>query len=391
MNYLRLFFISCFLTLGLCALINWFVDPYGMFWSPLVEGVNTHKVEAGKRARTIKPERLATVNPELALIGNSRIEMGIAAESPHFANTSVYNAGIPGIGLRKQYQLAQEQIDSNPNLKSLIISLDYLDFLYPQRSFAPENNPLNEETESNWLATLREAVKTRFALLLSIDTLISSIKTLSLQSAAQNRVTEHGTNIADGYLSIMQWEGIKPLFRQKLKEINKRLSNNTTQLDFGSLASNPGLIRLNVLLEKAQANNIPVTLFISPYHYSYLHAIKDNRHWTAFNRWKNALAELPQIANGSVTLWDFGIINQQTAEAVPLEKPKTLMLWYWEPAHYRATLGEKMLPVLLGEATTTSLAVKLTPAIMTKHINEQNKALNTTKERNKKLMDKLGI
>lgn len=391
MNYLRLFFISCFLTLGLCAAINWFVDPYGMFWSPLVEGVNTHKVEAGKRAQTIKPERLAAVNPELALIGNSRIEMGIAAESPHFANTSVYNAGIPGIGLRKQYQLAQEQIDNNPNLKSLIISLDYLDFLYPQRSFSPENNPLNEETESNGLATLREAVKTRFALLLSIDTLISSIKTLSLQNAAQNRVTEHGTNIADGYLSIMQWEGIKPLFRQKLKEINKRLSNNTTQLDFGNLASNPGLIRLNALLKKAQANNIPVTLFISPYHYSYLHAIKNNRHWLAFNRWKNALAELPQVANGSVTLWDFGIINQQTAEAVPLEKPKTLMLWYWEPAHYRATLGEKMLPVLLGEASASSLAVKLTPAVMTKHINEQNKALNATKERNQKLMDKLGM
>ncbi|PIE37693.1 MAG: hypothetical protein CSA53_05280, partial [Gammaproteobacteria bacterium] len=167
MNYLRLFFITCLMTLGLCAAVNWFVDPYGMFWSPRVTGVNTHKIEAGKRSRTIKPERLAKLNPEIALIGNSRIEMGIAAESPHFGNTFVYNAGIPGIKLRRQYDLAREQIDNNPNLKSLIVSLDYLDFLYPQSAFLDTNSPLQKQSKTGWFDNAKERLKTRFALLLS--------------------------------------------------------------------------------------------------------------------------------------------------------------------------------------------------------------------------------
>ena len=224
MNYLPTLALTFIVTLTLCGVFNWAVDPYAMFWSPQVEGINSNKTEAGKRVRHSKPFRVSRYAPEILLIGNSRVEMGLSPKSAQFAGARVYNLAMPGIGLKRQLSEAVRQIAGNPDLQRVIISLDYIDFLFDEsashdyhtRPWGPASIPRK--------AALVELVELS-GFILSIDTLVSSIKTLLSQTTPSNHITADGFNQPDTYLAIMHHEGIKPLFRQKINELTHRLRN----------------------------------------------------------------------------------------------------------------------------------------------------------------------
>lgn len=393
MNYLKTYFLACIVTLMLFVGVNWLVDPFGMFWSPEVSGLNTLKTEAGKRSRTIKPYRLGAVAPATLLIGNSRIEMGIAAESTAFIYQPVYNAGIPGLELRRQMATALEQIANNDNLKHIIVSVDYLDYLYREAYFLenPVPAPITLKTPSA-LERSRTWLSDRIALLASIDTMTASLATIQGQSGGDNAITRHGTNVADGYRTIMRWEGIKPLFKQKLAEVNKRLAHRDMTLYHTSIDENPGVTWLAQLLRVAREHDVTVDVFLSPYHYSYLHLIHDNDHWDRFEQWKTALANIPAIASGEVALWDFSVVNGYTTERVPLESPHTLMHWFWEPAHYRSELGELLLGTMLnGSAQSPAIGVRLEQDRVAAHHQMQTQALQATRDQWQQLQSGLKL
>jgi hypothetical protein len=79
--------------------------------------------------------------------------------------------------------------------------------------------------------------------------------------------------------------------------------------------------------------------------------------WEAQRRWKRELvrrveeAALRHPRAAALRLWDFSKAEGPTVEEVPAAGAKAAgMRWYWDSAHFKPALGERVLARLLGEA-----------------------------------------
>ena len=362
MNYLKTLFISCISALVLAAGFNWFVDPYAMYWSPLVDGLNQLKPEAGNRSRTSKPYVLSKITPNTVIVGNSRVEMGLNPSNA-LLKGSAFNSALPGIGYNQQIASALHQIDTNPELKHIILSLDYLDFLYSPSELNTNFTELNtvykqRQSKSNLHTSSADIAK----MLFSLDTIFSSVSTIAKQNSVASSLTPQGFNTAQTFVTTVKHEGKGPLFKQKLGSIVKRIKNKELRhINMQWKTFGPKFAYLETLIKSADAKNVSLTIFINPYHISYLHLLDELGYWDDFILWKTHLAEFFQAQpTGGFTAWDFSGINKYTAEPIGLSEPTAEMQWFWEPAHYKASLGDVMLTSLLTNTKNDALMLDLT-------------------------------
>lgn len=352
MRYLIVFTFTVVLFVSAIASFNWLIDPYGMYWSPQIENLNTLKPESGDRVRTTKPKRVLTVSPQTVLIGNSRIEMGVSSNSTLYDHKPIYNLGMPGIRLNRQMNSAARQIFVNNELKELIISLDYLDFVYDVSAFGEHDYTLNtyDSFTANTNFTIARA-KEYLGFLISLNTSIDSINTMLKQGGQYNHIDHMGNNIPNTYLGVMRYEGIRPLFVQKIDEMRNRLDNPKRKFLMDSTSKlNPGIHRVMNLIDYALSNQIKVKLFINPYHYSYLHVLNEGGHFEDYLLWKQVLVKaLEDLGPNAPLLWDFSGFNEVTLQKLEIRSKKPELSYYWEPAHYRAEVGELILAELYNE------------------------------------------
>jgi hypothetical protein len=94
-------------------------------------------------------------------------------------------------------------------------------------------------------------------------------------------------------------------------------------------------------------HRIPLTLYIHPYHASFLDMFSDFGLWEDFEDWKRHL--VAQVAGldpdeTEIRIVDFSGYSEFATEAVPSPgDTKSEMRWYWEPGHYKSALGEHIL------------------------------------------------
>ena len=131
----------------------------------------------------------------------------------------------------------------------------------------------------------------------------------------------------------------------------------------------------------AQQHDVELTFFINPYHYSYLHTLKETGHWPNFLSWKHALVKvLDTSKDGQAPLFDFSGFADFNMEHVPLDNDRQLMRWYWEPAHYNARLGEQILLVVLTRRPN-HFGIQLTLDSISGKIAEDHAGIINTRER----------
>ncbi|OFI34066.1 hypothetical protein BFC17_21190 [Alteromonas lipolytica] len=388
MKYIRHFVSAFILTILGIGGINWFIDPYGMHWSPKITGINKNKTEAGNRVRLTKQYVVDSLRPEVVIIGNSRVEIGLDPKSPMFNHWTVYNFGIPGASLKYQITNALQQIESNKNLQHLIVSLDYLDFLYKE-SASEIITPIDELEAKKDLV---ELFSERTPLILSLDALHSSILTILTQQSRTSRITSLGFNDAKSFETTISTEGKKPLFKQKLSSLKTRLENKHLSYRPAQWKGmGPGFEMLAELIDRAVANEIELTLFINPYHYSYLQLLKDLGYWPDYLAWKRQLAGFVNQQFKQQRLFDFSGFNQYTKEPVNLSQPKVEMEWFWEPSHYRKELGDLLLRELLNNNSQVALARTLSVESIDILLEQDNIGLAETASQWEDLKLKLGL
>lgn len=344
MTYLKKFSLIVVLLLIIIGGVNWFIDPFGMYWSPSIHNINKIKPEASNRVRISKPYRVEQVKPDVLLMGNSRVEMGLSPYHPAFEGRTVYNLGLAGATLHSQIDHIYHAIETSPNLDTIVFGLDFFDFLV---------TPIGNETDATktsyghriFSAKGFEHAKKRYterlALVYSVDALVSSILTISQQQSKVDSIGPLGLNNADSYIKIVNTEGKKPLFKQKLGFVKEKLNQKQWQLTSheGSPVS-PKFEKLLALINLTSAKNINLYLFINPYHYSYLHAINQEGYFALYLQWKKILASVVRDRQSKHTeLWDFSGFNKYTLEPENLTDKNQTMHWYWEPAHYNEALG----------------------------------------------------
>ena len=373
MKYLVAFTISFIILISTVAAVNTIVDPFAMYWSKALNQYSI-KPESGTRARITKAYRAVDAEPDILIVGNSRVEMGLDPNHPAFAGKTVYNQGMPGAGLSMQIDYALHTMATSPTLEHVLVGVDYLDFLLTKQQLADLTKSSNISlatpsyqfrlaAQNNWYAQWQQYSE-KLSLVLSLDALKASLTTLASQNKSSNTITAKGFNTAESYLAIIQHEGVEPLFKQKLSEINQRLQRQPKELlTSSSFPYSPNFAKFNKLVERAKSQNIKLTFFINPYHYSYLHTLADNQHWPLFKTWKSTLKQFFQHHNyAQLSFWDFSDFNLYVNEAVPLQTPKKAMSWYWEPAHYKKELGDLMLNTMLNQHTVKDFGLQLLPA-----------------------------
>lgn len=364
MKYLSTYFTSFAIVLFAIAIFNWFIDPFGMHWSPHIEGVNQIKPEAGKRTRITKAYQVNQIKPQVLIVGNSRVEMGLDPNNKDFAGRTVYNQGMPGASISMQIDYAIDAIKNNDSIEQLLVAVDFLDFLLSEEEIVKFRAKLKtkknyvfrltSEDKDNFASVAR--IKEKLAMIFSLDAFSASVNTIFQQSTMASSINSNGFNNALSYVAIIKNEGIKPLFRQKLNEISTRLTSKHWSIKAQeAFPYSPNFAHLGRLIEVTQSRNINVVFFINPYHSSYLHTLAEQNQWTNFQQWKQTLVQyLNQIQGDDYNLWDFSGASDFVYEAVPIEAPKTQMQWFWEPAHYRKELGALILMNLLTEKNDDS-------------------------------------
>ena len=367
MKYISTYFTSFAIVLFSIATFNWFIDPFAMFWSPKIDRINQIKPEAGKRSRITKAYQVHKVKPQILIIGNSRVDMGLNPQSNHFAGKIVYNQGMPGAGVAMQVDYAIDAINNNDTIEQLLVGVDFLDFLLSEQQVTNFKAEINHHAQPSYAFRLDSAdnddnfarisrFKEKMAMVFSLDAFSASISTIYQQKSMASSINANGFNTALSYVAIMNSEGIKPLFRQKLQEISARLTRNPWVIKAQNTPPySPTFAHLGRLISIAKQRKINITFFINPYHYSYLNTLADNNQWHNFQVWKETLVHYLNVTQGEdFILWDFSGVSSFVNEIVPLTKPKQQMRWFWEPAHYRKELGEKMLAVILVKDRSTN-------------------------------------
>jgi len=208
------------LLILLVALINFVVDPSGLFDSPRIKGFNLLKPDALAKVRVTKPYLVDAFNPQTLIAGNSRPEMGINPVSNCWPDDSkpVYNISLPGASVRMIARYIQHSASGN-NVKYLFWGLDFVDFLNSEKPINategwdkvdhPYDKRLRikaDRTENKEYSFNKK--KDHLTLLFSLDALKDSVNTVISQTNEHTpTVLRNGFNPANEFQQIMSLEG----------------------------------------------------------------------------------------------------------------------------------------------------------------------------------------
>lgn len=367
---------SFLVTCALAAALNLFVDPYGLFGSPRIRGINDPKPAASDRIRYVKAYYADRARWRTVLAGNSRVEVGLDPTSPCWsaAEQPVLNLGIPGLGVGDQIAFI-EHAEATSEVGRVFLGVDLVDFLvnastpvdYSAWPGRPLERPFNLRRWMDGTSNPHygmDRARDWLTGLFSLDTTADSLVTLARQPVnGLATVRADGFNPARDYLPMILHEGQAVLFRQKNAEVVGMLSPAGLDVYQGDRPWSWTFETLDRFLDRARNRGVEVVLFINPYHSEYLAAIGITNKWAALERWKRTLVSI--ASRHGIQLWDFNVFDQRTNELPPPPGDhSTILRWFWEPAHYRSEYGELMLAQMLGRACAGPGEAALPPGVL---------------------------
>jgi hypothetical protein len=373
-RYLAWYAIAALLLSGLVILVGVFADPYRVFGTPTFAGVNEIKPRIYQESRLAKVYQLVRVEPRTLVLGNSRAEIGFDPASPAWPDAArpVFNAAQAGSGIDTAIaRLRCASATHRPEL--VILGLDVQDFLTPPSRAKPGTPGAAPDRSDGLTRCGLDTVhrwKARARSTLTISALSDSLATLAGQDPDTGVTMEpNGFNPLRDYRVHVRRIGHFGLFAQK-NEVNDRAYARRPKPNFDNPDSNEAMRELRQFLKLGADNQIKLVLFIHPYHADFLHMLDRLGFWPAFESWKRKLVELASAESGRyatpIRIIDFSGYSQYATEPVPPEgDTRTEMRWYWEPGHYKSSLGNLMLAQIFGgtgfgtEVTASNLEAHL--------------------------------
>lgn len=337
---------------------NYFVDPYLIFGTKRIAGFNNIKADINNFVRTTKAHHPNLGEWDTLLVGNSRIEMGLDPQHPCFqrAGAKVYNMGLPGAGVTQQLGYALNVIYQQP-IKQVLVSVDFVDFLIREGSDPPlslSELPYAGSLRYRFDGSVnpdygRNTRKDFFRALFSLTATTSSAKTISLQSVHQADRHESGFNPAHDFERAVRSEGSAAIFEQKLNSLDKRYGGHWS-LAYSDGSESSEFVALELFLKTAANKNIDTVLFLNPFHEEFWSLLRQHGLLDLYQEWLDSIKNTVERSSGHARLWDFSadseFIHEPATEVNATSEP---LQWFWEPAHYRRELGDKMLDSMLAD------------------------------------------
>jgi len=342
--------VATILTFSLSIIIvNWFIDPFNLFNSPVVEGVNKNKTEFMSHSRLGKAFRLK-YSPNIyqgLILGSSRTYSSIGGKHPGWEGRNVYNLSLPGASfyeLQRYFSLAL----ATQKIEKVVLGLDFFMFngMRKKRTDFDESSLFDQSEKTPVNKYWREVLP----ILYSRDTLQASYVTIQKQ---ENIHFIEGIYLGRAELS--RRAGLRETFWQVEKQYiySEWFGNAEKRFVFQDPQSNTTTFTyFEEFLLEARKHNVEVYVFISPAHARLWNALDKLGLWPKFEEWKMGLVGvLEKVDQGrkDFSLWDFSGYNTITMEAVPNDgDTQGRMKWYWEASHYKPNVGDMILTQMLA-------------------------------------------
>ena len=355
-RYLVIVALSCASFLLLACIINYVIDPYNFFQSTIIPGINSSKPATSDRTSFSKIYMIEKARANTVIVGSSRIDVGINPDSKYIPSEykPAFNIGVPGVNTYDQLRYIQHATAIHKP-KLIIVGLDFNTFLVKKNQ--PEKYPpKTKEYENRLMVTYAEKpnpkrryqyLKDVVGSLLSNTALLDSIKTIFAKNV--NWLTSNGLSSAEArFASEVRSKGSYSVFRDKIQDTAVTLSDK-------KLILNPQSFRaFDDIIKFCSKRNIRLIVIIPPSHVFRYEVFDKLGLWADFEKWKEMIVkhvDAMRISKASnVSVWDFALYSKITTEVVP--KPhdtKNLMKWFWEPVHFKKTLGEQLLSQIFND------------------------------------------
>jgi hypothetical protein len=332
------------------------VDPYRMYGTPGISGWTELKPRIDQQSDLAKTNQLERTAPRTLLLGNSRVEIGFDPESQVWPATykPVFNAAEAGKGLSTALAMLRDDVAVCPP-RTVFLGLDFQDFLSSQDAASAPLPPIGAD-ERRLLVTRQgdknrdrtlQIWRDRFVTTLTLDALSDSVLTILDQDPKTTAtMTSLGFNPLREYTLYARRAGYYGLFLAKAKDYQQQYSRYAKP-DFSRADGLANFRDLSSIVALAREHGVKLIVFTQPYHADYLEMLHRLGLWPSFEQWKRSVAQFSSAAG--VPLYDFADYNTFTTELIPDRGDTTSeMRWYWEPGHYKETLGDEMLKAMIG-------------------------------------------
>jgi hypothetical protein len=299
-------------SIALTAVINYIVDPYGIYHSISVRGFNAVKPQLGTHGRLFKAAEVMRLQSEAIILGSSRAATGLNPAHTGFP-ANAYNLAIDGSDMHEVLAYFRHALANQPNVKLVVFGVDPEMFAagIPQSDFDESRigrRHLHLTDIANSLITI-DALKA------SIETVIANVthraipyyhesgqrtETAWLQASCETRWKPAPTPVGKFTLS-----------ERKIEEFRE-------------------------LVQTCNQHQIKLILFFSPTHVRYNEHQWSDLNWPVLINCKTALVSLAPI-------YDFSGYNSVTSET-----QACTMKYYIDASHYTERTGNMILSKLFG-------------------------------------------
>lgn len=298
------------------GLINYIVDPYGIFKTPTRLGFNLLKPSQDDQTRLFKAVEITQVKPRRLLLGSSRAILGLNPAHEVFRDDLVtYNLGLTGPNIKDIRQYFEHSLINQPDIEQVILSLDFFTFNSP--------NAKTENSDNSILGKRQIPLGEFVRLTLSLDTLKSSEKTL--EDNRTSKLTE------PYYFYGMRRDTYNSQKKDRMNAFRYQLGNYLRTFYKDYQLAPESLQELEKIIALAKERNIDLKVFISPIHATQMETIDRAGLWEKFETWKREVSKITPV-------WDFATFNRITEEPIANN-----MKNFHDSAHYTKEVGDSVL------------------------------------------------
>ena len=201
---------ACFTLffLGLLAAFNAAIDPYQLFHTPAIAGLNDKKTDIFFQLAVTKPYQFYAGDNANVVLGSSRTGRAIDPNHQALSDQGFYNYATPGSTPEYDYLKLRSAIASKP-VKHIYYFVDFFTFntYYNFPTYMKKGN--SRRTAPGTIQYMRQVVEDFGANLLSYHTIRASAQTIRKQPAADSGAIATTTLRANG-----RWNRAFPSDRQ---------------------------------------------------------------------------------------------------------------------------------------------------------------------------------
>lgn len=379
---------------GCLALVIGFtvaIDPYWLFNSPRVKGLNVYKPAVGLTSLTLKPLHLKWDRPENLIIGSSSIEMGINPDYVPWDSGRGYNIAYGGGTL----VMSLETLETAITLRApsqILLGLDFVRFHGDRPEFQTDQNDWKPVSRKTWFGNSQWLID-ELSVTLSADAVAASIDTIHRQQEQDsasvqpiNQILRNGMRDPDYMRTMVEpFTSQDRLFREALKDRMKAgwFPEPCRTWRFRDASGRePGFEIYHRMLALAYKNRIRAVLVVPPIHATMLVALLDTGIYPDYEEWKRRLVRINAAeadAHGRVAfpMYDFGVAAPETAEDIP-EDSRDWTETFFDPEHVHASVGDKMIDTMYrakAPNTAGNWGARLTDANLEEHLTASRNTL----------------